>query len=683
MSKPYVFGFLILLCLSCRQGGSGNLAFTHANNYQPLINVASAKLDLGQVNEAFHYLDSSYDKLGNISESAKMQKYTFFCNVYYNTLFDYNNTGLYADSMLMLVNSSKDKNFVAQYSAVANFSKGDAYFGAKNYNEAFRYYYIAKKIASQNLDSCSLNDYSYRLGMVMFRQEHYGSAADYFKMSWNETNYCADSFFFFYRRQELLNNTGISYAKNGQQDSALVYYNKALSYLKANERLTKDKPSLNDIARAVVYNYKAQLYSEQAKYDSAEELFNESISINSRKGHDNKDAQVAQIHLADLFLKSGQTKKVLPLMKELRKSLDVLKNEEVELSWNELMWKHYKAVNQPVTALYYLQKYVSFKDELAENSKTLREMDVNGQLSALESQYKIESLRRNNHIQRLILAGTIVFGLMACAIIILVYTNNRRSRKNVETLTALNEQIGKKKAQLRKTFNELEQQSQEKDRILRVVAHDLRTPLSGIVGLSGIVIEHDDIDAEQTRMLTLVQNTASDTLQLINEILEVAVPDEEKVLVKQPADINEVLSDTVELLQFKATEKNQTIMLNAGVSHAILPLNREKMARVVSNLISNAIKFSANNENIFVSSQQVNDGILVSVKDTGIGIPEDLKNKIFNVFTTAKRPGTVGEKSFGLGLSICRQIVDAHDGKIWFESDAGKGTTFYVKLPLS
>jgi two-component system sensor histidine kinase VicK len=277
-------------------------------------------------------------------------------------------------------------------------------------------------------------------------------------------------------------------------------------------------------------------------------------------------------------------------------------------------------------------------------------MDVNGQLAALESQHKIESLGRNNHIQRLVLAGTMVFGFMACAIIVLVYINNKRARKSVETLTALNEQLSNKKSQLRKTLDELEQQSQEKDRILRVVPHDLRTPLSGIVGLSGIIIEDDDIDAEQNRILSLVQSTASDTLQLINEILEVAALSEEKLLVTQPTDIHKILIDTVELLQFKATEKNQTIVLNAGVNDGIFPLNREKMARVVSNLITNAIKFSPNNENIIFSCQKANDGILVSVKDKGIGILEELKNKIFNVFTTAKRPGTVGEKSFGLGF---------------------------------
>jgi signal transduction histidine kinase len=70
----------------------------------------------------------------------------------------------------------------------------------------------------------------------------------------------------------------------------------------------------------------------------------------------------------------------------------------------------------------------------------------------------------------------------------------------------------------------------------------------------------------------------------------------------------------------------------------------------------------------------------ISVNDRGIGIPDNIKNQVFNMFTNAKRPGTLGEKSFGLGLSICKQIIEKHHGKIWFESDSENGTTFYIRL---
>jgi signal transduction histidine kinase len=93
------------------------------------------------------------------------------------------------------------------------------------------------------------------------------------------------------------------------------------------------------------------------------------------------------------------------------------------------------------------------------------------------------------------------------------------------------------------------------------------------------------------------------------------------------------------------------------------------------------MKFSPEGSVINVALLDRQDTVLISVADHGIGIPENLRNQVFSMFTDAKRPGTSGEQSFGLGLAISRQIVEAHEGKIWFESNAGAGTTFYVELP--
>jgi signal transduction histidine kinase len=103
--------------------------------------------------------------------------------------------------------------------------------------------------------------------------------------------------------------------------------------------------------------------------------------------------------------------------------------------------------------------------------------------------------------------------------------------------------------------------------------------------------------------------------------------------------------------------------------------------RVVSNLISNAIKFSPVGETIHLKCINESSHIQIAVADHGIGIPDEMKDKVFNMFTDAKRAGTIGEKSFGLGLSICKQIIEKHHGKIWFESKPGNGTTFYIRLP--
>jgi two-component system sensor histidine kinase VicK len=151
----------------------------------------------------------------------------------------------------------------------------------------------------------------------------------------------------------------------------------------------------------------------------------------------------------------------------------------------------------------------------------------------------------------------------------------------------------------------------------------------------------------------------------------------------EPVEINSLVSNSVELLRFKAAEKGQKILLDALERQQELYISREKIWRVISNLISNAIKFSPTGGTIQVKVAEVNTKIIIAVKDNGIGIPDKLKDQVFNMFTSAQRPGTSGEKSFGLGLSICRQIMEKHHGRIWFESDTNIGTTFFISLPLS
>jgi two-component system, OmpR family, sensor histidine kinase VicK len=114
-----------------------------------------------------------------------------------------------------------------------------------------------------------------------------------------------------------------------------------------------------------------------------------------------------------------------------------------------------------------------------------------------------------------------------------------------------------------------------------------------------------------------------------------------------------------------------------------LYISREKIWRVISNLISNAIKFSPSGASIIVRITEKDDQVIIAVEDNGIGIPENLRDQVFNMFTTAQRPGTGGERSFGLGLSICKQIMDLFHGKIWFENKKEGGTIFFISLPIA
>jgi signal transduction histidine kinase len=150
---------------------------------------------------------------------------------------------------------------------------------------------------------------------------------------------------------------------------------------------------------------------------------------------------------------------------------------------------------------------------------------------------------------------------------------------------------------------------------------------------------------------------------------------------KEPMQLKELLGYCIEMLHLKSEEKNQRISLVG--SDAMVQGDRDKLWRVFNNLISNAIKFSPEKTEIIVDLQLNGETVIVCVKDEGIGIPEHIADKLFDMSGEAKRRGTAGEPSFGLGLGISKQIVESNNGRIWFENVKPQGTAFYVSLPLA
>jgi signal transduction histidine kinase len=230
---------------------------------------------------------------------------------------------------------------------------------------------------------------------------------------------------------------------------------------------------------------------------------------------------------------------------------------------------------------------------------------------------------------------------------------------------------------LQNALNSLEQSQADNTRMMQIVAHDLRNPIGGITSVVSLMLEEQDRPEDDRAMLELIKTSGQNSLELVSDLLQVHT--HAKELKKEPVDLNQMLHYCIDLLRFKAEAKRQQIELHAVP--ITVSANQEKIWRVVSNLIANAIKFSPAGAKIMIQLEQKLHHILITVKDHGIGIPIEMQDKIFDMFTEAKRSGTAGEQSFGLGLAISKQIVEAHGGTIWFESKENNGTTFFVKLP--
>ncbi len=270
----------------------------------------------------------------------------------------------------------------------------------------------------------------------------------------------------------------------------------------------------------------------------------------------------------------------------------------------------------------------------------------------------------------------VVFGI-SLIIVILALLKVWHNRKR---LLELNIRILEQNSSMQKTLNALEQSQADNTHMMQIVAHDLRNPIGGIYSIVSFMLDQDGRTDEDKECLEMLKTTGKVSLDLVNDLLLVHTKTDD--LKKERVDLGEMLQYCVNLLRHKAELKEQKIDLQADYGISILA-NQEKLWRVVSNLIANAIKFSPKRTSIHIGLQKEADNIRIDVADNGIGIPEEIAPKIFDMFTDARRVGTVGEQSFGLGLAISKQIVEAHGGKLWFESKIGNGTIFYIELPIT
>ena len=271
--------------------------------------------------------------------------------------------------------------------------------------------------------------------------------------------------------------------------------------------------------------------------------------------------------------------------------------------------------------------------------------------------------------------------LIAFVIFIFFLTTISMISQTIKRTRKSHQELALENKQLKHSLDELERVNKNYLRIMRVMAHDLRNPLSGMTGLASMLMVEDELSEDSKNMLKLIETTGLHSMEMINELLKTGLADENELVVKQALDLKSLLYDSVELLQFKARDKQQQIIFEPDNEPVMVEANHEKIWRVINNLIVNAIKFSYPGGIIRVGIKTGNGHVLISVADNGIGIPAAQKDEIFEMFTPAKKTGTNGEQPFGLGLSISKRIIELHSGNIWFEDNAGKGTIFYIELP--
>lgn len=242
-------------------------------------------------------------------------------------------------------------------------------------------------------------------------------------------------------------------------------------------------------------------------------------------------------------------------------------------------------------------------------------------------------------------------------------------------------QLASYNRELRQTNEVLQETLEQKSELLGIAAHDLKNPLFGIRGLSEILLENKGLDESSNRKLKLIYESADETLELINDLLESAAASSGQVrLDMELVDIEPVAEWVVHSFRQQAEKKGQHIHFTTSSEDCRVKADERKLREAMSNLVSNAVKYSPKGSDIEVDMRRVGDKISFRVSDEGPGLSEEERKNLFSPFQRLSPEPTAGEASSGLGLYIVKQLVDLHDGEVWVDSEVGEGSTFGITL---
>ncbi len=233
----------------------------------------------------------------------------------------------------------------------------------------------------------------------------------------------------------------------------------------------------------------------------------------------------------------------------------------------------------------------------------------------------------------------------------------------------------------------LQEAIETKNQFMQMTIHDLKNPLNVITGFSQLIIDEVGNDSEIAEFARMIAQSAQLMSNLVHELLEMAKFESGLTyLKKEKIDLIGIISDLANNNENFASKKSQKIEFIYDIKKDyFIEADPVRIMEIVDNLISNAIKYSPYNSviKLFITKQANSDGvrtIRLAVKDTGPGLTEKDKKKLFGRFQRLSARPTGGESSTGLGLSIVKQLVELHHGKIWAEGEPGKGATFFVEF---
>lgn len=545
---------------------------------------------------------------------------------------------------LQLAQESKDLRETAySYNNI-----GGIYRLEGNYPLAIEYILKALKLFEQQNDKegaafCTIN-----IGLVYRRQHNYEKALEYFERTYNLREDLNDK----EGKAKALSHIAEVYFEKGNYNEALNYY----------KQLEKKYTELGDKKGLLsMWSGIATVYSAQKEYDSSLEYRKKALQlaeatenieglITNHSGAGLLYARRGQFNIGEDHLKKG--------LFYARK----IKSPYLKLECYKTFYQFYEIKSDFKNAFTYSQKYATLKDSIItqENISSVAEM---------EAVYKTDKVEKET------------------ALLLKDIENEKRKRDYwivITLLVIIMASITYSRLQLKKIANKkLQELNAMKDKFFGIIAHDLKNPFNIIFGFTEILLhEFDTLSREdKLRFIREIDKSSRQTFKLLENLLYWSRSQTGRMDFKPKVlNLTWMIKETFSV--FESLAKNKNISLSTNATDDVEAFGDEEMIKtVLRNLISNGIKFTNSGGKVSVLLKSIDGNKEITVEDTGVGIKEETKEKLFSIENVSTSDGTHGEKGTGLGLILCKEFVEKNGGTIRVESEIGKGSKFIFTIP--
>jgi signal transduction histidine kinase/uncharacterized protein HemY len=586
--------------------------------------------------------------------------------IVYNKQGDFEKAMDHSKKALEMAEELEAKTLIAD--TLNNMANAYSYQG--NYYQALEYYFRSLKIKEELEDKLGIISTHINIGDFYLRQADYPQAEKHYNNALETSRELKDE-----------HNIGWAYNKIGDFYFEKEDYKKAEEYYSKSLKIREELGVRYEIAES--YSSLGRIDLRQGNYRQALAYFSKSLEINEEIGNTPGIASSCQA-IGKCFHHLGEKSKAI---KNLTRAFTIAKDintPEIERKAAEGLSTAYAGQNQFKKAYQY---HVLFK----ETSDSLRNDEYIRRFTQLQMQHDFEKtqreqamkqkekdlqkeaeLRRQKILRYAYFIGFLFMSLLAVAI----FRSFRIKQK-------ANRLLAKQQEEIKNQRDKLHELNVTKDKFFSIIAHDLKNPFSALIGFSKTMItEFEHFQKEQIKeFLQSVYKSSENTYNLLENLLEWARSQTGKLQWNPvKVELGEVANYTIDLLKRNATNKNIELQ-NEMNGKTFVFTDKNILYTVFRNLISNAIKFTPEGGVVSIGSREVNNFIEVRVADTGIGIAEEDIKKLFRIDVHFSRSGTGNEQGTGLGLILCKEFIEKSGGKIWVESQVGKGSTFIFTFP--